>query len=64
MGLHHYFVPAGEHSRLGCLGYVRAAVKIHEQMHSLGIGDAWLVMYAILDEILDKRPRHAYNRLC
>jgi D-cysteine desulfhydrase family pyridoxal phosphate-dependent enzyme len=40
----HYFIPVGGHSWRGCLGYVRAAVEIHEQAEALGIEEAWLVL--------------------
>ena len=40
----HYFIPVGGHNWRGCLGYVRAAVEIHEQAHALGIGNARLVV--------------------
>ena len=39
----HYFIPVGGHSWQGCLGYVQAAIEIHDQAQALGIGDAWLV---------------------
>jgi len=42
----HYFIPVGGHTGLGALGYVRAAVEIHEQANGLGVGDAWLVVAA------------------
>jgi L-cysteate sulfo-lyase len=42
----HYFIPVGGHTWLGALGYVRAAVEIHEQANGLGVGDAWLVVAA------------------
>jgi D-cysteine desulfhydrase family pyridoxal phosphate-dependent enzyme len=42
----HYFIPVGGHSLRGCLGYVRAAVEIHEQAQALGIAEAWLVVAA------------------
>jgi D-cysteine desulfhydrase family pyridoxal phosphate-dependent enzyme len=42
----HYFIPVGGHSWRGCLGYVRAAVEIHEQARELGIENAWLVLAA------------------
>jgi L-cysteate sulfo-lyase len=42
----HYFIPVGGHTWLGALGYVRAAVEIHEQAKGLGLGDAWLVVAA------------------
>jgi D-cysteine desulfhydrase family pyridoxal phosphate-dependent enzyme len=40
----HYFIPVGGHSWRGCMGYVRAAVEIHEQAEALGIEEAWLVL--------------------
>lgn len=40
----HYFIPVGGHSWRGCLGYVRAAIEIHDQARALGIEDAWLVV--------------------
>jgi 1-aminocyclopropane-1-carboxylate deaminase/D-cysteine desulfhydrase-like pyridoxal-dependent ACC family enzyme len=42
----HYFIPVGGHSLLGCLGYVRAALEIDEQVRGLGIENAWLVLAA------------------
>jgi D-cysteine desulfhydrase family pyridoxal phosphate-dependent enzyme len=42
----HYFIPVGGHSWLGCLGYVDAAIEIHEQAEALGIPDARLVTAA------------------
>jgi D-cysteine desulfhydrase len=42
----HYFIPVGGHTWLGALGYVRAAVEIHEQANGLGVGDARLVVAA------------------
>ena len=42
----HYFIPVGGHSWLGCLGYVDAAIEIHEQAEALGITDARLVTAA------------------
>ena len=42
----HYFIPVGGHSWRGCLGYVRAAAEIHEQVQELGIEDGWLVLAA------------------
>jgi D-cysteine desulfhydrase family pyridoxal phosphate-dependent enzyme len=40
----HFFIPVGGHAWRGCLGYVRAAVEIHEQAEVLGIEEAWLVL--------------------
>jgi 1-aminocyclopropane-1-carboxylate deaminase/D-cysteine desulfhydrase-like pyridoxal-dependent ACC family enzyme len=42
----HYFIPVGGHSVRGCLGYVRAALEIDEQAHTLGMKDAHLVLAA------------------
>jgi D-cysteine desulfhydrase family pyridoxal phosphate-dependent enzyme len=42
----HYFIPVGGHNWLGCLGYVRAAIEIHQQAYDLGIENAWLVTAA------------------
>lgn len=42
----HYFIPVGGHSWLGCLGYVAAAVELDEQVRSLGIGEARVVVAA------------------
>ena len=42
----HYFIPVGGHTWLGCLGYVRAALEIHEQATRIGIENAHLVMAA------------------
>jgi len=42
----HYFIPLGGHGWRGCLGYVRAALEIHEQARALGIGNAWVVTAA------------------
>lgn len=42
----HYFIPVGGHSWLGCLGYVRAALEIDEQVKALGIPAPWLVVAA------------------
>jgi D-cysteine desulfhydrase family pyridoxal phosphate-dependent enzyme len=42
----HYFIPVGGHSWRGCLGYVRAAIEIHDQVQTLGIQDARLVVAA------------------
>jgi 1-aminocyclopropane-1-carboxylate deaminase/D-cysteine desulfhydrase-like pyridoxal-dependent ACC family enzyme len=40
----HYFIPVGGHSRIGCLGYVRAAVEIDRQARDLGIERAHLLV--------------------
>ncbi len=40
----HYFIPVGGHSWLGCLGYVRAALEIHQQASEMGIENAHLVV--------------------
>jgi 1-aminocyclopropane-1-carboxylate deaminase/D-cysteine desulfhydrase-like pyridoxal-dependent ACC family enzyme len=32
-----YFIPVGGHSVVGCLGYVAAALELHEQVTALGI---------------------------
>jgi D-cysteine desulfhydrase family pyridoxal phosphate-dependent enzyme len=42
----HYFIPVGGHTWLGCLGYVRAALEIHEQAKEHGIENAHLVTAA------------------
>jgi D-cysteine desulfhydrase len=42
----HYFIPVGGHAWLGCLGYVRAALEIHEQAKEHGIENAYLVTAA------------------
>jgi L-cysteate sulfo-lyase len=42
----HYFIPVGGHSWLGCMGYARAAIEIHEQATKIGIENAYLVMAA------------------
>lgn len=42
----HYFIPVGGHTWLGCLGYVRAAVEIEEQVQAAGIENAWLIVAA------------------
>lgn len=42
----HYFIPVGGHTWLGCLGYVQAALEIHQQAEALGIGNAHLVTAA------------------
>jgi D-cysteine desulfhydrase family pyridoxal phosphate-dependent enzyme len=42
----HYFIPVGGHCWLGCLGYVRAAIEIHEQASEIGIENAFLVAAA------------------
>jgi len=42
----HYFIPAGGYSVLGGLGYVRAALEIHQQVEQAGLRGAWLVVAA------------------
>jgi len=42
----HYFIPVGGHSWLGGLGYVDAALEIHEQAGALGMTNARLVTAA------------------
>lgn len=42
----HYFIPVGGHSWLGALGYVRAALELHEQILEIGISQAVLVLAA------------------
>jgi D-cysteine desulfhydrase len=42
----HYFIPVGGHTWLGCLGYVRAALELDQQMRALGIDQAHLVLAA------------------
>jgi D-cysteine desulfhydrase family pyridoxal phosphate-dependent enzyme len=42
----HYFIPVGGHNWLGCLGYVRAALEIEEQVRALGLEKAHLVLAA------------------
>ena len=42
----HYFIPVGGHNWLGCLGYVRAALEIDDQVHALGLEKAHLVLAA------------------
>jgi len=42
----NYFIPVGGHTWLGCLGYVRAALEIHEQAKEAGIENAHLVTAA------------------
>ncbi len=39
----NYFIPVGGHNWLGCLGYVQAALEIHQQACDFGIENAWLV---------------------
>lgn len=41
-----YFIPVGGHSRLGCLGYVRAAAELEQQRRAAGLDGAWLVVAA------------------
>lgn len=42
----NYFIPVGGHNWTGCLGYVRAALEIDEQVRALGLEDAHLVLAA------------------
>lgn len=42
----NYFIPVGGHTWLGCLGYVRAALEIHEQAKGIGIENAHLITAA------------------
>ena len=42
----HYFIPVGGHNWLGCLGYVRAAQEVNDQVHTLGLEKARLVLAA------------------
>jgi D-cysteine desulfhydrase family pyridoxal phosphate-dependent enzyme len=44
----HYFIPVGGHSARGCLGYVKAAIEIDEQVRGLVdvLDKAWLVTAA------------------
>ncbi|HXF70600.1 MAG TPA: pyridoxal-phosphate dependent enzyme [Thermoflexus sp.] len=40
----HYFIPVGGRSVLGGLGYVRAALELHQQAQAEGLGSAWVVV--------------------
>jgi D-cysteine desulfhydrase family pyridoxal phosphate-dependent enzyme len=42
----HYFIPVGGHTCSGCLGYVRAALEIEDQIQALGIENARLALAA------------------
>lgn len=42
----HYFIPVGGHTPLGCLGYVQAAIEIHQQALEQNLGRCWLVTAA------------------
>jgi len=42
----HYFIPVGGHNWLGCLGYVRAALELDEQVRALGLDNPHLVLAA------------------
>lgn len=42
----HYFIPVGGHTWLGCLGYARAALEIHQQASEMGIANAHLITAA------------------
>jgi 1-aminocyclopropane-1-carboxylate deaminase/D-cysteine desulfhydrase-like pyridoxal-dependent ACC family enzyme len=42
----HYFIPVGGHGWRGCLGYVRAALEIDQQVREMDLENAWLVTAA------------------
>jgi D-cysteine desulfhydrase family pyridoxal phosphate-dependent enzyme len=42
----HYFIPVGGHTWLGCMGYVRAALELDQQVRTLGFNQAYLVLAA------------------
>ncbi|MCS7066153.1 MAG: pyridoxal-phosphate dependent enzyme, partial [Fimbriimonadales bacterium] len=42
----HYFIPAGGRSVLGSLGYVRAALELHQQALTAGLEGAWVITAA------------------
>jgi D-cysteine desulfhydrase len=42
----HYFIPVGGHNWLGCLGYVRAALEIDQQVRAAGLEKVHLVLAA------------------
>jgi D-cysteine desulfhydrase family pyridoxal phosphate-dependent enzyme len=42
----HYFIPVGGHNWLGCLGYVRAALELDQQVRALGLEKPHLVLAA------------------
>lgn len=42
----HYFIPVGGHNWLGCLGYVRAALELDEQVRGLGLEKVHLILAA------------------
>lgn len=42
----NYFIPVGGHCWQGCLGYVRAAAEIHQQLQGLGLTKARIVLAA------------------
>lgn len=42
----HYFIPVGGHNWLGGIGYAHAAMELDQQVHSLGIENARLVVTA------------------
>jgi L-cysteate sulfo-lyase len=42
----NYFIPVGGHNWIGCLGYVRAALEIDEQVRALGLDKTHLVLAA------------------
>lgn len=41
-----YFMPVGGHTVIGCLGYVMAALELHEQVMELGLEDVVVVVPA------------------
>lgn len=38
-----YFMPVGGHTVTGCLGYVNAAIELHQQVEQLGIEEATVI---------------------
>lgn len=42
----HYFIPVGGRSVLGSLGYVRAALELHQQATAAGLENAWVIVAA------------------
>ncbi|MGH2521995.1 MAG: D-cysteine desulfhydrase family protein [Anaerolineales bacterium] len=45
-GKRAYFMPVGGHTAVGCLGYVLAALEIHEQLRERGVQHATIVTAA------------------
>jgi len=41
-----YFIPVGGHSVIGCLGYVAAAIELHQQVQELGLRHPVVVLAA------------------